>query len=75
MNSRRGFGPAATPFARIEKMTEELQEVKRRGLVQARVLRDVWGEDGERTRAGSIIDVTKDALIEGLENGTLERVR
>lgn len=45
--------------------------------VKARVLRDFWptGDDKDRVRAGAIIDVTKDTLIDGLEAGVLERVK
>lgn len=45
--------------------------------VKARVLRDFWpsADQTERVRAGTIVDVTKDALIDGLEKGVLERVK
>lgn len=45
--------------------------------MQARVVRDFWPtEDGrDRVRAGSVIDVTPEQLIDGMENGTLERVK
>jgi hypothetical protein len=46
-------------------------------LVKARVLRDFWPteNDEDRVRAGQVVEVTKDALIEGLEAGVLERVK
>lgn len=45
--------------------------------VKAVVLRDFWPSDNEmdRIRAGSVIEVTKDQLIEGLEKGILERAK
>ena len=45
--------------------------------VKARVLRDFWPTDNEqeRVRAGTIIDVTKDVLIDGMEKGILVRVK
>lgn len=49
----------------------ELAEPK----VEAVVLRDFWTAPDEagRVRAGSIIEVTKDELIAGLEKGILAR--
>ena len=45
--------------------------------VQAEVMRDYWtkaDEDGGRVRAGTILEVTKDQLIAGMETGLLRRV-
>lgn len=53
-------------------------------LVKAEILRDYWEsvpesieypEGTRRVRAGEIIEVTKDALIEGQEAGVLRRVK
>jgi hypothetical protein len=41
--------------------------------VKALVLRDFWPTEDNRVRAGTIIDVTKDELILGLERATLAR--
>lgn len=44
--------------------------------VQAVVLRDYWTkaeEDGGRVREGTVVDVTKDELIAGMEKGLLRR--
>lgn len=43
--------------------------------VAAEVLRDYWptDSDDDRVRAGTIVQVTKDALIAGLEAGVLKR--
>lgn len=43
--------------------------------VTARVLRDYWVAESERVKAGSVVEVTKDALIEGIESGILERIK
>lgn len=45
--------------------------------VKARVLRDFWPTDNEldRVTAGTIIDVTTETLIDGMEKGILERVK
>ncbi len=44
--------------------------------VQAVVLRDFWNGEDEagRVRAGTVVNVTKDELIAGLEKGLLRRV-
>ena len=43
--------------------------------VSAMVLRDFWtaADEAGRVRAGSVISVTKDELIAGMERGTLAR--
>lgn len=43
--------------------------------VAAEVLRDYWptDRDEDRVRAGTVVQVTKDALIAGLEAGVLKR--
>ena len=43
----------------------------------ARVLRDFWPTENEidRVRKGTVIDVTAEELIHGMENGTLERAK
>ncbi len=45
--------------------------------VKARVLRDFWPTDNDldRVKAGAVVEVSKDALIEGMEKGVLERVK
>ena len=45
--------------------------------VSARVIRDYWPTENEtdRVRAGAIVEVSKDALIDGMEKGVLERVK
>ena len=51
-------------------------EVVAADTVAAEVLRDYWptGEDLDRVRAGTIVQVTKDALIDGMEKGILRKV-
>jgi hypothetical protein len=43
--------------------------------VQAVVLRDFWvaADEAGRVRAGTVIEVTKDELITGLERGIMKR--
>lgn len=41
--------------------------------VRALVMRDFWPTEDNRVRAGTVIDVTKDDLIAGLESGILAR--
>jgi len=45
--------------------------------VEARVLRGYWPTEKQedRVRKGQIVSVTKDALIDGMEAGLLERVK
>lgn len=45
--------------------------------VKARVLRDFWptDNDADRVRAGTVIEVTTETLIDGMEKGVLERVK
>ena len=45
--------------------------------VKAKVLRDFWPteNDVDRVRAGTVIDVTTETLIDGMEKGILERVK
>jgi hypothetical protein len=41
--------------------------------LRAVVLRDFWPEADQRVYAGTIIDVTRDELIDGLMKGTLAK--
>ena len=43
--------------------------------IKARVLRDFWPKEDERVRAGTIVEVDADALIDGMEKGILERFK
>lgn len=67
---------AAAPEA--EKPAKK-QKAAKADTIKARVLRDYWtkgdGSEDDRVRAGTIIEVTTDALIDGIENGILERVK
>ena len=53
------------------KAVAEVQEP----TVQAMVLRDYWvaADEAGRVRAGTVMDVTKDELITGMERGLLAR--
>lgn len=45
--------------------------------ITARVLRDFWPteNDADRVAAGTIVEVDAEALIKGMEDGILERVK
>jgi len=45
--------------------------------IKARVMRDFWptGDDIDRVRAGTVIEVTTETLIDGMEKGILQRVK
>jgi hypothetical protein len=45
--------------------------------VKARVMRDFWptDKDEDRVYAGTVIDVSTETLIDGMEKGILERVK
>ena len=44
-------------------------------LIAVHVNRDYWDENGERTRKGSIVEVSVEAALDGVEVGALSRVR
>ena len=44
-------------------------------MVACTVLRDYWPKADERVPAGTIIHVTPDEAMDGIENGTLSRVK
>lgn len=46
---------------------------KEEDTVKAVILRAFWDADGVRQDAGKKIDVTRDALIDGMEKGILAR--
>jgi len=55
--------------------------VKANGMVTVRVLRDYWvaneadPDQPERIRKGTIVDVPVEAALDGIESGTLARVK
>ena len=55
----------------------EAPKPKKSATVSARVIRDYWPTENEadRVRAGTVAEVSKDALIDGMEKGVLERVK
>lgn len=61
-------------MARPRKVTTPDQE-REPGTVRCIVLRDFWPEEDNRIRAGSVIDVTPDEAMDGLERGTLARMK
>lgn len=46
-------------------------------MTKVRILRDFWPTDKEadRIRAGAVLDVNMDTLVDGLERGILERIK
>ena len=50
---------------------------KKTEKISAQVLRDYWPTDNQmdRVRKGQVIEVTAEELIEGMEKGTLQRVK
>lgn len=50
---------------------------KKTKLIAARVLRDYWPTESQkdRVRKGTVVEVTAEDMIDGMENGTLERVK
>lgn len=45
----------------------------KKDTVTAVILRDFWDSAGDRHPAGRTLEVSKDALIEGMEKGILAR--
>jgi hypothetical protein len=59
-------------------MTEEKRGPGRppkQDVFAAVVLRDYWTESGDRIRKGQVVEVAPMQMIEGLELGTLARVK
>lgn len=44
-------------------------------MIKCVILRDTWDGDGKRHRAGSEVELPADAAMDGVENGTLSRVK
>lgn len=63
-------------MARPRKVTAEDQE-KEAGMVRMVILRDIWPTDNEddRMRAGTVVDVSPEDAMDGLEKGTMARVK
>lgn len=40
-----------------------------------RILRDYWDEAGARQRAGTIVEMTAEEAMDGVESGALARVK
>ena len=65
-------------MARPRKVTTD--DAKTDGMVRCVVLRDYWAEPEEdgaevRVRAGTMVEVTADEALDGIEAGTLSRVK
>lgn len=44
-------------------------------MIKCRILRDRWDEDGVRHPKGTEVSVPVEAAMDGIESGTLERVK
>jgi hypothetical protein len=44
-------------------------------LIPVRVNRDFWDDKGERFRKGSVVEVSVDAALNGVESGAFSRVK
>lgn len=44
-------------------------------LIAVEVLRDFWDDNGDRHRAGTVVEVSVEAALDGVESGALSRVR
>jgi hypothetical protein len=63
-------------MAEEKKAPDTVTEVGEK-KVMARVLRDFWptDDDRDRVKAGTEVEVTMEALLDGMEKGVLERVK
>lgn len=50
-------------------------EMPSEDTVTCEVLRDFWPSEGNRVRKGSVVEVTKDEALDGVEAGALKRVK
>ena len=44
-------------------------------LVKCEIVRDFWDDDGKRHPAGTIVEVAIEAALDGVEMGSLRRVK
>lgn len=44
-------------------------------LIKCEILRDTWDEDGNRHKAGKIVEISAEAAMDGIEVGALARVK
>lgn len=44
-------------------------------MIKCVILRDTWDKDGNRHRAGEEVSLPAAAAMDGVENGTLSRVK
>lgn len=59
-------------------MTEEKRgpgRPKKDSLVQCVVNRDYWPTEGERVRKGTIIEITPEEALDGIETGAISRLK
>jgi hypothetical protein len=73
-------GVPRKPQGAAEAPSPQSQEITMSDKVLVRIIRDFWGEphaDGSENRsvAGTIVEVSVEEAMTGLENGTVERVK
>lgn len=44
-------------------------------LIKVVILRDFWDKEGERHRAGTVVEVPVDYALDGIESGALSRFK
>ena len=44
-------------------------------LIKVKILRDFWDKDGERHRSGKVVEIPMESALDGIEAGTLARVK
>lgn len=44
-------------------------------LIKCTILRDTWDEKGARHKAGTVVELPAEAAMDGVEAGTLARVK
>lgn len=62
-------------FAALEAEIAERDAEEKSGLIKCVILRDTWDEDGKRHPAGSEVELPAEAAMDGVEAGTLSRVK
>jgi len=59
-------------------MTDEKKTSAKEKTIAVRVMRDFWigeGDNVERIRKGTIVDVSIETALDGVESGALSRVK
>lgn len=65
--------PVMTPQTGPEVVADKPAKAEK--LIPVRINRDFWGENEVRYREGTIVEVTVEAALDGIETGALSRVK